>query len=161
MGRIRPGRLLLTVFILAFAVFFGLDLASRGMERVQGPAENVGKPSAVAHQPETKTAAAGTKAGSAAAGSTAASAAGTAGTAGSKAAGQAQQGQAASKAGQPAVAANGKQTASAAQTAAAPPKIEVKESFLNHLSNRIGDALHHIAKGLMSLVVSLFDALIT
>lgn len=150
MSRIRPGRLLLTLFLLAFAVFFGLDLATQGMERVQGPADQVGKPAAVAHQPEAKPAgtAAGTKTASAqaAAGGPAASGAAKATTAPSAA---------------PKTAATAQQAAKAQAAApAGPPKIEVKESFLNHLSNRIGDALHHGARALIGAVVSVFDALV-
>lgn len=143
MRRIRPGRLLLTVLVLGFAIFFGLDLATHGMERVQGPSDQVGKPAAVAHQPSGT--AAGVKTSS-----------GTAAAAGTVKAGAA----ASNPSKQPAAAQQGAKT-QAAQAASGQPKIEVKESFLNHLSNRIGDALHHGAKAIIGLIVALFDAIVT
>ncbi|WP_438446197.1 hypothetical protein [Gorillibacterium sp. sgz5001074] len=149
MRRIRPGRLLLTIFLLAFAVFFGLDLATRGMERVQGPAEQVGKPAVVAHQPETRPAAVKPAAASPSA---------AAGTAGSGTTGKTASAGAGAASGQKVQAASAQP---GAKSQAEPPKIEVKESFLNHLSNRVGDALHHIAKAIMGMIVSLFDALVT
>jgi hypothetical protein len=158
MRRIRPGKLFLTLFLLGFAVFFGLDLATSGMERVQGPVENTGKPAAVAHQPEVRTSTTGAAKTAAAAG-TAKNAAGA--TAGSAASGQS--GTASKQ--QTTAAGSKKQKGSAAPSTAAagqsPPKIEVKESFLNHLSNRIGDALHRTVKALMSIVVSFFNSIIS
>lgn len=154
MRRIRPGKLLLMLFLLAFAVFWGLDLAAGGLERVQGPADQAGKPAAVAHQPQPRT-------GSAAAGgsSTTSAPAGTgkggatAAAAAPNAAAVKPQNTAAGSAVSPA--------AGAKAAASAEPRIEVKESFLNHLSNRIGDALHRAAKALIGLVVSIFDSLIS
>lgn len=141
MRRIRPGRLMVTVLVLGFAVFFGLDLATKGMERVQGPVEEVGRPAVVAHQPEGKTAAAGgNTVRSTAPSGTKVSSAQT-----GAASGQAQTGKAASK----------------ATVKDTPPQVTVKESFLNHLSNRIGDALHQLAKGIIGAVVSIFDAFVS
>lgn len=165
MRRIRPGRLFLTLFLLGFAVFFGLDLATSGMERVQGPAGQVGKPAAVAHQPDARAAsAAGTARAAGAAGSSAASA-GQTGNATKQQTALPAESQAKSRPGETSQSAKSAKSAQAGKSADSggqtPPKIEVKESFLNHLSNRIGDALHKAAKGLMGLVVSFFDAIIS
>jgi len=167
-SRIRWGRMLLVLFLMAFAVFFGLDLATRGMERVQGPAADAGKPAAVAHQPETK-AAPGAKAGT-----TAAAGGSTSGTKGTAAASSAPTSASASAAGTSAAgtksAATGKTSASATtakadasgQSAASSnePKFEMKKSFMNQLSNRIGDALRRAARAIIGLVVSVFGSLI-
>lgn len=163
--RIRWGRMLLVIFLMAFAVFFGLDLATRGMERVQGPSADAGKPAAVAHQPETK-AAAGAKAGTTAAGG-----GGAGGTKGTAAASSASTGASA------AASASGTKAAAAAKTAASgttakaaasgqtaassdEPKFAMKKSFMNQLSNRIGDALRRAARAIIGLVVSVFGSLI-
>ncbi|MNN96872.1 hypothetical protein D3C81_2159280 [compost metagenome] len=59
-----------------------------------------------------------------------------------------------------AVPAGAKSQAAADQVQTA-PRVQVKESFMNHLSNRLGDALRMLAKGLMSIIVSIFNSLIS
>lgn len=162
MRRIRPGRLFLTLFLLGFAVFFGLDLATSGMERVQGPAGQVGKPAAVAHQPDARAASAAGTARAAGAGGSSAASAGQTGNATKQQTASPAESQAKSRPGETSQSAKSAQAGKSADSGGqTPPKIEVKESFLNHLSNRIGDALHKAAKGLMGLVVSFFDAIIS
>lgn len=135
MNRIRPGRLLLTVFILGFTVFFGLDLATRGTAHVAGPADAAGKPAAVAHQPQARPVNAGTT------------------SQGSSAA-----------ANNPAQAAGGGQVSlPAGQTGAESQlsqQVVVKRSFMNQLSNRTGDALQKGARALIGFIVSIFDSII-
>lgn len=141
MTRIRPGRMLLTVFILGFAVFFGLDLANKGVTRVAGPAGEAGKAAYTAHQPEGR------------------SIQNPAGSGRQSAA--VQPGQADGKPGQ---SRNGVKAAGAdaeaAMTAVEPP-VEVKRSFMNHFMNRIGDALHKLAKAAIGFVVSIFGSIIS
>lgn len=142
MLRIRPGRLLLTIFILGFAIFFGLDLATRGTVRIAGTPVQGSQAGAVAHQPQPQT-----KPVQTVGERTAAGAAVKQGANGGKAVtAQASQVQTGTK--------------QAAQDDGGSPA-QVKESFLNHLSNRVGDALHKGAKALMGLIVSIFDALIS
>lgn len=125
--KLRPGRLLLFLFFLGFAVFFGLDLARSGLERVQGPLEQAGRP-VLAAAPVVNT-----------------------------------NGKAAAVAPVKSTATNTvkAETAAKEDSKAEEPKIEKKESFLNHLTNRIGDALRLAARGLMDLIVSAFRAIIT
>ncbi|RAU94185.1 hypothetical protein [Paenibacillus sp. YN15] len=138
MGRIRPGRVLLTIFVLGFCLFFGIDLVSRSsaVPAAEPPAATL-KPAASA---PAKTASANSR---------------QAVPAAAKASPQA-----ASAAKNGAVPAGAKSSEATDQAQAA-PRVKVKESFMNHLSNRLGDALHNLAKGLMSLVVSIFNALIS
>ena len=118
----KKGKLGILVFLLAFAVFYGLDLANRGMERVQG-------------QPEAKTAEA-----KASPDASAPKAVSLKPTSAAHTAVQVKESPAQAKAKEPV------------------PEIVVRESFVNHLSNRIGDALRRGARALMGLVVSLFDS---
>lgn len=150
--RIRPGRLLVVLFLLGFTMFFGLDLATRGMERVQGPREEASKPASVAHQPESRPSVAP---------------AGTGKTASATKAGEAQgvkaNGGKASAPPAKSTSAPGtvkKASAASADQVTAGPIGQVEESFMNHLCNRIGDALQKGAKALISLVVSVFDSVI-
>jgi hypothetical protein len=143
MSRIRPGRLLLTVFILGFAVFFGLDLANKGITRVAGPAGEAGKSAYVANQPETRAVQAGTTGTGRQAG------AGRTGTAGVKS------GQARNE-----VKAADETDAEAAMAAVEPP-VAVKRSFMNHLMNRVGEALHMLAKAVIGFVVAIFGSIIS
>lgn len=138
MGRIRPGRVLLTIFVLGFCLFFGIDLVSRSsaVPAAEQPAATL-KPAASA--PAKTASANGRQALPAAAKASP---------------------QTASGAKNGAVPAGAK-SADAADQEQAAPRVKVKESFMNHLSNRLGDALHHLAKGLMSLVVSIFNSLIS
>ncbi|MDF2927495.1 MAG: hypothetical protein K0R57_6409 [Paenibacillaceae bacterium] len=149
MSRIRPGRLLVSLFAVGFAIFFGLDLANRGMERVQGPMEEAGRPASVAHQPESGSGAAvkpwpssSTKQGGTAAASSVKS-------------GAAQQTPVQGK-----TAAANSPGKTASQTASA-PRVEVKESFLNHLCNRIGDALQKTSRALIGVIVDGLNAIIS
>jgi hypothetical protein len=133
MSRIRPGRLLLALFLLGFALFFGLDLATRGMERVAGTADTAASTAGVAHQPDARQVKAGAAVNQAAAGKQQTSS-------------------------RPSASPTPKtQTVTASQT----PGIEVKKSFMNQLTNRIGDALHKAARALIGLVVSGFNAVIS
>ncbi len=147
MGRIRPGRVLLTIFILGFCLFFGIDLVSRSSAvPAAEPPAGTGKPAAAAAVKPA--ASAPVKAGgdnSRQAVPAAAKASPAAGAASAK---------------NGAVPAGAK-TAEAAGTEQAAPPAKVKESFMNHLSNRLGDALRNLARGLMSMIVSLFNALIS
>jgi hypothetical protein len=168
--RIRWGRMLLVIFLMAFAVFFGLDLATRGMERVQGPAADAGKPAAVAHQPETK-AAAGAKAGTTTAaggsaggtkGTAASSSASTTTSAATSASGTSAAGTKSAATAKTSVSGTTAKAAASGQGAASSnePKFEMKKSFMNQLSNRVGDALRRAARAIIGLVVTVFGSLI-
>lgn len=182
MSRIRPGRMLVTIFVIGFAIFFGLDLAARGTARISGTDLGADQAAAVAVPPDSRPVKAGaagdgavtgggrpsgkqagippgaasdrqssarsdSQRGSKQAGATAAGTAVAAGAVGAKA--QAGQTSAASV--------NG---SAQSQAVSESPAI-VKESFMNHLSNRVGDALHRGAKALMGVIVSAFDAVIS
>lgn len=146
MGRIRPGRVLLTIFVLGFCLFFGIDLVGRSsaLPAAESPAATV-KPAAAAVKPAPSAPAKTGGDNSRQAVPAAAKASPAAGAAGAK---------------NGAVPAGAK-TAEAANTEQAPPPAKVKESFMNHLSNRLGDALRNLARGLMSMIVSIFNALIS
>ncbi len=146
MGRIRPGRVLLTIFVLGFCLFFGIDLVSRSsaLPAAEPPAATV-KPAAAAVKPAASAPAKGTGDNGRQAVPASAKTSPAAGAAGAK---------------NGAVPAGAKTTEAAGTEQAAPPA-KVKESFMNHLSNRLGDALRNLARGLMSMIVSLFNALIS
>jgi len=142
--RMSTGKMLLVVFAAGFFVFFGLDVAGKGMERVQGPAAGGAAPAAAAVQP-----------GQVGQGKPQAPNIRTAATVAAAHAPTATQNGA--KSGQ-----SGK--AEPAKTVGKPQKepvgIEVKESFVNQVSSGIGDALRQGARLLIGLVVSLFDAIV-
>jgi predicted lipid-binding transport protein (Tim44 family) len=139
MGRLRPGRVLLTIFVLGFCLFFGIDLVSRSnaVPAAELPAAAAVKPAATA--PAKAATVSGRQAVPAAAKASPATS------------------PAAKNGAVPA----GAKTTEAANDAQAAPRVQVKESFMNHLSNRLGDALHNLAKGLMSFIVSIFNSLIS
>lgn len=150
-----PGKTLLLLLGLAFALFYGMDMAHRGMERVQGPLTAYG-----ANQPN------GTDQGDAARQSSQPK--GSGGLAGAEGApgkgGAAQSGAAGGQAaGQKSVADTqnkpGQKASGKAGPEEAAPDVVVRESFVNHVSNRIGDALRLGAKAAIGLVVSIFDSI--
>lgn len=149
MARFSTGKIALLAGIVGFGIFLGIDATSKGVERVQGYGPETVRPAAQA--PAAGTAAvAGAKSqtGGAAAGAQAAQAAvpGKLGPASRP-----------GQIGQPAAA---KVQAKPSSALAAPPNDAIRESFINRLSNKIGDALRIGAKLLLKSVVSLFDAIV-
>lgn len=174
------GKMALVAAIIGFGVFLGVDAASKGVERVQGAGPETAS--------RTAQAAGGAAAGSGTALSAGAKGQAGAAANAATPAGAAAQGKLgpASRPGQPGVTSQAVQ--SARQTAAAaaagqtvqqtqsgqiagtggqsraagqfvPPADAIRESFINRLSNKIGEALRLGAKLLLKCVVSLFDAL--
>lgn len=153
MGKIRPGRALLTLFVMGFILFFGMDLVARsnaGQEAASAapPAVPTLKPQS--SSPQAKPAGTARETAGVPASAKSGSDGSAAGKGGATAAGAKSQGASAREQGQ-----------RQASTQAPAARVQVKESFMNHLSNRLGDALHQLAKGLMGIIVSIFNSLIS
>ncbi|WP_158289626.1 DUF3679 domain-containing protein [Paenibacillus flagellatus] len=135
--------LIAVVVMLVFGVFFGIELATRGMERVQGPIGGYAPQGTASQQ---------TPPGQAAQGGQTASG-------GVKAQGVAQ----------PAGSQGGGQTATQPQpqtTAPQPQPVKPQpqpiaaDSGINRVGNQIGDMLQTVAHGTIRTVVSLLDSIV-
>lgn len=119
-----PGKVLLILFVIGFGIFFGLDTASRGIGRIQGPVPAPGS---------------------------------TAQTSPANGTGPLSPAARPTPAPTPQVkAVQGKAQPQQQQQ----PVMTVEESFVNHLSNKIGDALRRGAILVIGFLVSIFDAIV-
>lgn len=140
-------KLLLTLFVIVFAIFFGIEVVSRGVERVHGPLDGNGT---TALQPQT--------AYYPPAGTVTQPVSGIWNGQG--------QGQATPQAtgtwlpgpanGQTGAGQNADSIPSAPERKV---EIEVRKSFVNRLFNRTGDALRRLAKLIIDAIVSTLDAI--
>lgn len=162
MVRLSTGKLALLAGIIGFGIFIGVDASSKGVESVHGTG-----PDAVR---TGQTAASGAAQSAGSSKQQTAAGGGVSVQSGSSSEGQGKLGPA-SRPGQLGQTAAAAQPPSANKATASPvkggqasakviPADTIQESFINRLSNSIGDALQMGAKLIMKGVVSIFDAIV-